>query len=231
MATTRKNINTASVDNLVDNTFVPDSRDAGVRASGLSQETAVKQKWDVRSIVSYVEHPEASDSLFDAIDALVEKEDKHIPSGEAFVYLLGCDLYHNNEDGKEFLRLRIKDKSTGAEETVALFPGNEYTDRYGMKHDAGHNWRDWAEEVKQQFNARHLPFSAKGGMVQVIKGCVNSGFTTWLLDDGKYLNMYATEKKYLYALKRLAASKEEGNPFQKMLDEATKKDDKAPFDE
>lgn len=219
----------AGVDNLVENAFVPEA--------GQVQQ---KPKWDVLPIVSHAVHTEVSGSLFDSIDALVEQTDKHIPSGPAFVYLLGCDLYHSNEDGKEFLRLLIKDKETGAEESVALFPGNEYTDMYGTVHAAGHNWMAWAEEVKQQFNSRHLPFSRKGGLVDVIHACVNSGFNTWLLDDGKYLNMYATEKKYLAALKKLAAEKQKGHPNEKMLDEVQQKveaqadlskndDDKPPF--
>ena len=234
-----KNTNLNSIVNsLADSAFVPDSRDAGVRASNLSQETKLPEKWAITSIVTYVQHNDTCDSLFACIDAMVEKKDKHLPNGENEVYLAGCELWHNNEDGREFLKLVLKSKDNGAEENVALFPGNEYTDRYGVVHPAGHNWLAFAEEVKAQYNARHLPYSSKGGFMQLLRAMPTYGFKTWILYDGKYTNMYVTERKYQYAVDRLARESKKGNPVKE--DEPVKKpstkkskpvvDDKPPFD-
>jgi hypothetical protein len=211
-----KNNNICGVDNLVESAFVPDSRESGVRASNLSYDAKTSEKWKVTPIITYVKHNDVGGSLFSAIDAMVEKKDEHMQNGKNHVYLEGCTLYHNNEDGKEMLKLVLKNTSTGVvEENIALFPGNEYTDKYGVVHEAGHNWLAFAEEVKRQYNEQHFSYSAKGGFIQLLKTMTTYGFDTWLLYDGKYLNMYVTEQKYQYALDRLASMKKAGNPEKK----------------
>lgn len=223
-----KNNNICGVDNLVESAFVPDSRESGVRASNLSYDAKTSEKWKITPIITYVKHNDVGGSLFSAIDAMVEKNDEHMQNGKNHVYLEGCTLYHNNEDGKEMLKLVLKNTSTGVvEENIALFPGNEYTDRYGVVHEAGHNWLAFAEEVKRQYNEQHFSYSAKGGFIQLLKTMTTYGFDTWLLYDGKYLNMYVTEQKYQYALDRLASMKKAGNPEKKEEPKVEKKTKKA----
>lgn len=222
MATSRKNTSAvanesfAGVDALIANAFVPDTRDNGER----------KDRWDVRPIVTYVRHDDDFGSLFDSIDAFVEKKSNHLPNGENDVVLLGADLWHNNDNGKEFIKLTIKSKDGKAETSVNLFPGNEYTDRYGVVHGAGHNWIAFAEEVKKQYNKRGLSYNSKGGFAQLIRSMPTFGFKTWILFDGKYTNMYVTEDKYNNAVDKLARESKKGNPV------AAKPttDDKPPFD-
>ena len=221
------------VNNLVDAAFVPDSRDAGVRASNLSQETKQQEKWTVTPIITYVRHTESADSIFSAIDALVEKQDEHMANGGNLVYLEGATLWHNNKDGREFLKLVLKNAKTGiVEENIALFPGNEYTDKYGVINPAGHNWLAFAEEVKSQYNKQGLSYSSKGGFVQLLRSMQTYSFETWLLYDGKYTNMYVTEQKYQFALDRLARERKKGNPVKKTNKPAPEKveDNQPPFD-
>lgn len=208
----------ASVNNLVDNVNVPNMDRNAV-------------KYDRKAIINLeVIRPDSVD-LFDIIDEEVERDAMHIPNGKNHVRLIGCYRVKKlvaDQPDKEWLEMHIKDDN-GAEEVVSLFPGNTYSDKLGVVHPAGHNWKAFAEEIKRQKNA------AGEGMAPMKLGAIltqvcTKGFDTWIINDGKYTNMYATEDKYQNALNKLVEDRKAGSP-EKKASKKTRKADKAPWEE
>ena len=191
-----------------------------------------QQKWETRPIVTYVKkdvrHVDGELDLLDVIDNEIEQENRHMESGPNDVVLLGCTLWKSTEDSsKQFLRLTLKNVQTGVIDEVALFPGKKYTDYQGIVHSVGHNWHSFADEIKSQRNKAGKKTEPGVNLTKILKTYCTEGFRTWLIWDGKYLNMYATERKYSFAMKQLAEAREKGNPAKEVKKE---KDDKPPFD-
>lgn len=199
----RKNISEASagVNCIVD----------GVATPNMQRDS--EQRYDVESIITYVKHSEpTAKGRRAAANALVESLDKHMPNGENFVYIVGCDYVFDNETGNDWYALVLRNKELKVEVRVNLFPGKEYTDRLGVVHPEMHNWESFGKELKNQLKSRGLAKNAVGGLEDLFKAVQTFGFTTWLLWDGKHDNMYATNDKYQYALDRLVREQKAGEP-------------------
>lgn len=211
---TKKNTTTnttasASVNNLVDSAFVSDMESNKTRER-LGDNQAVQAKWQSKEIVTYFRKRDVGADLFDQLDAELEEEGFHMPNGENDVILLGCTLVTETATRKQFLRMTIKSKATGAIEDVTLFPGNEYTDYQGKKIAAGHNWKAFFEEVKAQRVKDGIGMKPMGFSEFLKSECTTRGFRTWILYDGKYTNIYANYRKYQAALDRLARDQKKG---------------------
>lgn len=195
---TKKSVN--SVNNIVESVNVPNmDRNAA--------------KYERKPIINLeVVRTEAAD-LFDVIDEEVYNDSLRMASGKNHVKLIGCfrvKKFVADAPNKEWLEMHLKD-ANGIEAVVSLFPGNQYTDKMGVVHPAGHNWKAFAEEIKRQQNAAGIGM-APMKLGEILTKVCTKGFDTWLLDDGKYMNMYATEDKYQNALTKLAKDKQKGSP-------------------
>lgn len=210
MSTNTKKNNTAAaiVDSIIDNANVPNMDKNAT-------------KYERKAIIDLeVNRPDSVD-LFDIIDEEVARDALHIPNGKNRVRLIGCyrvKKLNADKTNKEWLEMHIRDIN-GAEEVVSLFPGNAYTDKLGVVHPAGHNWKAFAEEIKRQKNAEGVGMPPMKLGEILVKICTK-GFDTWILNDGTYTNMYANENKYQNALDKLAKDRKAGSP----------KADKAPWE-
>lgn len=221
------------VSSLVENSFVSNMEANKSRESNLSYDQAPQFKYDIRTILSYIPRNAQANDLFSAFDEQVKEAEGQMDNGINNVTLLGCELWTKCEDGQQRLVLTLKNTDTGViKDNISLFPGKEYTDRYGVVHSAGHNWKALMQEVARQRNKAGVGYKPSGGFVGFIKNELTKGFQTWLLWDGQYLNMYTTETKYQHALDQLAKDIKAGSPAKKSGKPIPKKldDDQAPFD-
>lgn len=209
MANNRKSSANVGVDNLVDNAFVSDMNSRNDREK-LGYDQAPQKKWETKPIISYVPMHDQSDDLLASIDVEVSASNAKVANGENKVVLLGCEQVKNLETGKVRLHMTLQVQRTKAIVEVNLFPGESFTDYQGKVVPAGHNWKALAEEVKRQRNAAHKGLKDGLGFVDLLKTECTKGFVTWLLYDGKYMNMYTTERKYQAALDRLAKGQKQG---------------------
>lgn len=204
---TRKNTS-ASVDAIIDNAFVSNMESNKTRER-LGNNQAAQTKWESKDIVTYFKNRQQGADLFDILDSEIEQEGFHLPNGMNEVKLLGCTLVTEVETRKQFLRLTLKGIESEAVEEVTLFPGNRFTDYQGKVVEAGHNWKAFFEEVKNQRSKDGIGFKPMS-FVTFLKTECTKGFRTWILWDGKYTNIYVTEKKYQAALDRLAKEQRKG---------------------